>query len=224
MYIVIAGAGLVGCGLAERLVEGRHDVVVVDVNRDVCEDLASRTGALVLNGSATDIDTLEQAGIDRADAAIATMRVDADNLAFATLARSYDVPRIIARMRDPRYGSAYEKAGVEATIHIVDVFVNQLLLLIDEPHLREIATFGGGKASIAVDTVPENARVSGQTVSQIAADPHFPSECVISGICRADTQEFVIPRGQAEIFAGDRVFLAADRANMRKATKFLHRH
>jgi trk system potassium uptake protein TrkA len=223
MYIVIAGAGLVGKGLAARLAAARNDVVVVDQEKQVCEELASSIGALVLCGSATDISVLEQAGVEKADVAVGTMRNDADNLAFALLAKSFDVPRIIARMRDPRYESAYRQAGVAATSHIVDVFVNQLLLEIDEPHLRQIAVFGGGNASIVVDTVPEGAAVSGKSVSEIAADPDFPSECVITGIYRRDTQDFIIPRGSAEIREGDRVFLVAGRGNLRKASKFLHR-
>ena len=36
MYIVIAGAGLIGGGLAEELAAARHDVVVVERDRDVC--------------------------------------------------------------------------------------------------------------------------------------------------------------------------------------------
>jgi trk system potassium uptake protein TrkA len=223
MYIIVSGAGLVGANLAARLDEARHDVVVIDQSRDVCERLAAGTGALVVCGNATDIDILKQAGIERADVAVATMRVDADNLAFALLAKSFDVPQIVARMRDPRYEAAYAKAGVSATSRIVDVFVNQLLLEIDEPHLRQIATFGAGEASIVVDTVPQGAAVSGKTISEIAGDEGFPAECVISGVYRPDTKDFAIPRGPTKVEAGDRVFLVARLRDLRRASKFLHR-
>jgi len=223
MYIVIAGAGLVGSGLAERLIEARHDVVVIDQDKAVCEWIASRLGVPALHGRSTDVDILEQAGIARADVGVGTTRVDADNLAFALLARSFDVPRVIARMRDPRYEAAYRRAGVTTTIHVSDVFINQLMLDIEEPHLRRVATFGAGKAAIVVDTVPEGALVSGQTVSQCAVDPEFPGDCVITGIYRAETQQFIIPRGSAEVRAGDRVFLVAEYATLRKASRFLHK-
>jgi len=223
VYIIIAGAGLVGGSLAGRLADAHHDVVVIDSDKAVCEQLATSIGALVLHGSATDIAVLEEAGISKAEVAVSTMRNDADNLAFALLAKSFEVPRVIARMRNPRYESAYKKAGVAATSHIVDVFVNQLLLEIDEPHLRQIAVFGAGNASIVVDSIPEGAAVSGMSVSEIAADPTFPSECVITGIYRRETSDFVIPRGSAEVREGDRVFLVAARADLRKASRFLHR-
>ncbi len=223
MYVVIAGAGLVGANLAERLVKERHDVVVVDHNAAVCEQVAAQTGALAMKGSASDVDVLEQAGMRRAEVAVSTLGSDADSLAFAVLARSFDVPRVIARMRDPRYKAAYETAGVTTTVHINEVFANQLLLEIEEPHLRPVATFGAGDASIVVDTVPERALVSGRTVSEIAAAPEFPAECVITGIYRPKTREFIIPRGSAEIREGDRVFLVAAHRDLRRASKYLHR-
>ncbi len=223
MYIVIAGAGLVGGGLAERLVEARHDVVIIDHDKSVCELLASHLGALSLHGSATDINVLEQAGIEKADVAVGTMHTDADNLAFSLLAKSFNVQRVVARMRNPRYAEAYKQAGVAATVRIVDVFVNQLLLEIEEPHLRQVATFGAGKASIVVDTITPDAAAVGMTVSQIAAEAGFPAECVITGIYRSGTGDFLIPRGSAQLLAGDRVFLVASRANLRRASKFLHK-
>lgn len=223
MYIVIAGAGLVGSGLAERLIASRHDVVVIDQDKGVCEWIASRLGALALHGRCTDIEVLEQAGISKADVAVGTTRADGDNLAFGLLARSYEVPRVIARMRDPRYEAAYRQAGMTTTIHVGDVFVNQLMLDIEEPHLRRVASFGAGGISIVVDTVPEGAIASGMTVGQVAARDDFPDECVITGLYRPSTQAFVIPRGGVEILAGDRVFLVAKHADLRKASKFLHR-
>jgi trk system potassium uptake protein TrkA len=223
MYIVIAGAGLVGHGLAERLLEARHDVVIVDKEKEVCELMASGLGVRAHHGIATDIEILEQAGTSKADVAVATMRADADNLAFSLLAKSFDVPRVIARMRNPRYEAAYKEAGVTTTVHVGDVFVNQLMLDIEEPHLRRLATFGAGKVAIVADTIPEAAAVSGRSVSEVAAEADFPDECVITGIYRPETQKFIIPRGSAELRGGDRVFLVAEYPNLRKASKFLHR-
>ncbi len=223
MYIVIAGAGLVGRGLAERLIEERHDVVVIDTDKALCEWIAASLGALAVHGSATDLDILDQARMGDADVAVGTMRADADNLAFALLAKSLGAPRVIARMRDVRYQRAYEEAGVTTTIHVADVFIKQLILEIEQPHLRPVATFGAGKASVVVDTIPDNAAVAGMTISAIAADPDFPAKCVITGIYRPGPQEFVVPRGSAEIHSGDRVFLVAEFANLRRASKFLRR-
>ncbi len=53
MYILIAGGGLVGKGLAKSLHEAKHDVVIIDSCEDVCKDLYTSTGAVTITGSAT---------------------------------------------------------------------------------------------------------------------------------------------------------------------------
>ena len=223
MYVLIAGAGLVGGALARQLIESGHDVVVIEMEGGVCEQLAAQTGAMVFQGSATDISVLEQAGAKKADVAVGTMQQDADNLAFSLLAKSFDIPRVIARLRDQRYESAYKQAGVNTTIHIAGVFVNQLILEIEDPHLQRVATFGGGRASIVVDTIPEGSAIHGLTVSQVATAEGFPDKCIITGIYRPDKGDFLIPRGSAELLVGDRVFLVAVQKDLRKASKHLHK-
>jgi len=223
MYIVIAGGGLVGGSLARALVENRHDVVVVEREQSVCERVASRFGALSIHGTATNIEILEDAGIAKADVAVGALPFDADNLAFALLARNFEVPRVIARMRNPRYEAAYKIAGVTRVIDVSELFVRQLVLEIQQPSLRQVATFGGGKASIVVAVIPEGSPLHGESVKDICQHKGFPAECVIAGIYRQATEKFIFPRGAIELRTGDQVFLAADIANVQKAAEFLQR-
>lgn len=222
MYVIIAGAGLVGRGLTERLVKGRHDVVVIDVDREVCETVYREYGAVSVNGDATDIEVLEDAGIEKADVAVALMRRDADNLAFTLLANNFGVGRIVVRMRNTKYKEAYQAAGVTKIIDIIDLFLDQLVVEIEQPQLRRAATLGGGKASITIMKIPENSQSVGKTIAEITQDKSFPAQCVISGIYREnEKEEFIIPRGNRKIQAGDRIFLVATSQDMRKAAQYL---
>ena len=223
MYVVIAGGGVLGSSLARRLVEGRHDVVVIERDPAVCDRVASRIGALTICGTATSIETLEEAGIERADVAVGAMPVDADNLAFALLARNFEVPRIMARMRNPRYETAYKLAGVTSCINISGLFVDHLALEIEQPKVRQVATFGGAKATIVVVAVPEGSPADGKTVQAVAQDKRFPEGCVIAGIYRKGEEKFIFPRGAAEMRAGDEVFLVADANQVSRAANFILR-
>ena len=223
MYIVIAGGGVLGGSLARKLVEGRHDVVVIERDKAVCETVAARIGALAIQGTATNIETLDEAGMSKADVAVGALPTDGDNLAFTLLARNFEVPRIMARMRNPRYETAYRIAGVSKCINISEFFVSQLVLEIEQPHLHQVATFGSGKAAIVVATIPDGSLANGKTVKDIAQDEQFPKECVIAGIFRKQSEEFIFPRGGIQVLAGDQVFLAADTANIRRAAQFLQR-
>jgi len=223
MYIVIAGGGLFGQGLAGRLIEARHDVVVIERDRLVCEQISSKVGALAINGSATSIETLEDAGVGKAEVAVGALRNDAGNLAFAVLARSFEVPRVIVRMRSSQYESAYKLAGVFRAHNVSDMFIRQVALEIEQPSIHQVATFEDGKASIVVLKIPEGASVDGKTVEKIAADKGFPNECVLAGILKGEQEDFHIPRGPTQINSGDKVFLVADIENVRKAAEFLQR-
>lgn len=221
MRIVIAGAGLVGGGLAARLAAGKHDVVVIDADREVCERVYTRTGVTTIHGSATSIGTLEEAELDRADCAAAVMRRDADNLCFTVLARNMGVPRISVRMRDPRYEDAYKLAGATRVLNIVGLYLNQFVWEIEDPAMREVATFGEGNASIVFAKVSAESRAAGRTVAEVAQDADFPADCVMAGIFRPATGEFIIPRGNVTIEAEDRVYLAAGSEDISRAVRYL---
>jgi Trk K+ transport system NAD-binding subunit len=111
MYVVVAGAGHMGTLLVSRLVAAGHETAVIDVDRAVTERLYAEQGIVVFTGSATDVNVLDQAGIKRADVAVAMTGRDADNLAFCLLARYYGVPRVLARMLNPQYQVPYRLVG-----------------------------------------------------------------------------------------------------------------
>jgi len=219
MYIVIAGAGLVGRGLTRRLVNNKHDVVVVDSNEEVCDRIYQEYGAVAVNGDATDVNVLEEAELYRADVSVATMRRDADNLSFSLLADNYGVSRIFARMRNVKYEEAYRAAGVTDVINIVDLYLDQFTMEIEHPKLQRVATLGGGAASIVIVSVPEDSSGAGETIAEITQAKNFPQDCVIAGIYRED--EFIIPRGKRTILSGDRVFLAAATNDIEGAARYL---
>jgi trk system potassium uptake protein TrkA len=64
-------------------------------------------------GTALEIDALTSAGIDRADAFIASTDGDNTNIVIAQIAkRRFNVPTVIARILDPLRAEWYEKQGV----------------------------------------------------------------------------------------------------------------
>ncbi len=221
MYIVIAGVGTVGEGLAAKLVQSRHDVVIIDVRKEVCDELAAHHGVIAVHGSATDIRVLEDADLRKADVAVALMRSDADNLAYTLLAKDFEVPRIIVRMRDSRYRTAFEKAGATNIVSPADIFVENLILDIEQPDFVRVATLGGGKASVVIVKIPKDSRADGKTIAEITREEEFPRDCVVAGIYRSETNKLIIPRGESKLEVGDSMFLVADARDIRKAANYL---
>ncbi len=221
MYIVVAGGGMIGGGLVRRLLDNKHDVVLIDQDKEACDKLYAETGVVAVNGNVTSIEALNDAGVRKADVVVATTGSDANNLACAILAKSFDVSQIIVRMRDPAYKNAYRVAGASTIVRVTDLMVSQMMMDIENPEVRRITTIGGGKADIFIVIVPERAKVAGKSVEDIVGSRHFPSQCVFIAVYNKQTEEFSIPRGQQVINEGDELFLISTVDNIKKAVDFL---
>ena len=221
MYVLVAGAGIIGQEITKVLTENKHDVVVIDKDPDVCESIYADTGALTINGNATDIHILEKAGARKADVILCLMHQSADNIACALLARSLGIPRIVSRLRNPRYEEAYKLAGVTSIVRMADLLVNQIIMEIEQPKVRKIMTLGGGKAEIYAAKVPKGAKIAGMTIKEVAQKKNFPSECLFVGLYKEEKGEFLIPRGSHVVDEGDMVFLLSRSKFIKKATDLI---
>lgn len=223
MYIIVVGAGIIGAQITKMLVDNKHDVVVIDIDPDVCESVAAETGALTIVGNATQIDVLEKAGAGRADSLLCLMHHAADNIACALLARSLGIPRIIARLRNPRYEEAYKLAGVTSIIRMADLLISQFMMEIEQPKVRKIMTLGGGSAQVYAVKIPQGAKNGGATVKEITAKRKFPKECGFVGIYKEEKGDFLIPRGNHVVEEDDTIFLVTKSQFIKQATDLLTR-
>jgi trk system potassium uptake protein TrkA len=220
MYIIIAGGGIAGRNLTKNLVQ-KHDVIVIEKEQSVAEKIYSRYGAVTVLGSATRIDILKEAGIEKCDIAIAVMRDDADNLSFSLLAKNFGVKKILVRMREPEYENAYQMAGATNIAATMELIVDRFITDIEEPDVRKVASLGDGKAEVSILTIPPESPISGMKISEIVSQKNFPENCVIAGIFDKAQDRYIVPRGNREIFAGNQVFLVASKDDMERAADFL---
>ena len=207
MRFVVAGAGVTGRRLAGKLADGRHDLVVIDLNRDLCEAISAEFGVVAICGNATDVSTLEGAEIERADVAVALMGSNADNLAFSLLTRGAGVERIIARMPNPKYRAAYESAGVTSILDVVGLFLDRLVLEIEHPPVHQVASIADGQGAIVWVTVADGAGVCNRPLDEVRADRRFPHGCAVSGLIRSEVDRLLFPSGRDRVLPGDRVLL-----------------
>jgi trk system potassium uptake protein TrkA len=221
MRIVIAGAGIVGRRLAARLSSGRHDVAVIDLNRELCDAVSAEYGVVAICGNATDIVILEEAEIAKADVAVALTGLSADNLAFSLLAYGAGVERIIARMPNPRYRTAYERAGVTSILDATGLFLDRLVLEIERPPVHQVATIADGQGVIVWITVAEGSAAGGRPLDELRADRRFPRGCMISGLLRADGEKLLFPTGRDRLLPGDQVLLVGTIDGVTRAADLL---
>lgn len=209
LNIIVAGAGLVGRELTRKLLDHKHDIVVIDISEEVCSNLYAETGALTVNGNATNLRTLKDAGIHRVDVLLCLMRKDVDNISCSILAKSLGVPRILARMRDPGYENAYKLSGVTNIVRVADLLLDQLMMEIEQPPVKRIMSLGGGDAYVYAVRIPEGASCVGRSVKDVAGASEFPRESLLMGIYQEENEKFHIPRGNYVLKENDTVFVIA---------------
>ena len=111
-HVLVCGYGHVGRAVVKALVAGGQPVVVIDVGQDNV-DAARQEGALAILGDADEDEILQQAGVTRATALVATVGSDAQNLYIAFAARRCnDHLRLVARAADPESKLNLEAAGL----------------------------------------------------------------------------------------------------------------
>ena len=221
MRIIVAGAGVIGFQIVKMLVENKHDVVVIDRDRETCELVYQETGAVILHGNATDIRLLEQAGVKHSEAIVCLVRNDADNIATAILAKSLGIPSVIALLRKPDYEEAYRSAGINHIISTTDILSHQILMEIEQPKVKKILSIGGGKAEIYAVEIPPESHCVGMAIRDITQEKKFPQDCVFVGIYHEDKETFSIPRGENKLHKWDTVFLVSNSQLIAQATNIL---
>jgi trk system potassium uptake protein len=217
MYVVIAGGGRIGRYTARDLDEKGHDVTVIERIAARCEDLVAETDVLVIEGDACDVQYLEQAHTDRADAFVATTHEDDDNLVACQLARiEFDVKRSISRVNSPKNVEIFEALGIEAvssTRLISELLENEFSV----GELIHLTSLKGGRVGLVELRIPDGI---GAPPARRVETITLPNEAILVCIFRGD--ETIIPHGDTVIEPGDEVVaLTTPELESRLATALL---
>ncbi len=116
MRVVILGCGRVGAMLAQLLTSEGHNVTIIDQDSDSFRRLGGdfpRSQTVIGNG--TDEDVLRRAGLEEADAFVATTNGDNRNIMAAEIARhTFGVHKVLCRIYDPIRQETYNGMGLQS--------------------------------------------------------------------------------------------------------------
>ena len=116
MFIVIVGGGKVGEYLAKRLSARKNNIVLIEKNENTAANLSEDLDkVIIIAGDGCDPKRLEEAKIERANVVAAVTGDDEDSLIICQLAKeTYKVPRVIARVNNPKNGPTFKDLGIDA--------------------------------------------------------------------------------------------------------------
>lgn len=202
MFVIIVGGGNTGAQLAAQLLEGGHQVKVIEDRASVLERLREEMPeGTVLPGDGSSPTVLEAAGIAEADVLAAVTGDDEANLVITTLGRfEFNVPRIIARINNPKNTWLFnEQMGVDVALSQSDILAK---LIAEEMSLGDMMTLlklRKGEYSIVEEKVHPQAVVAGKSLREIT----LPPECVFVAVLRKG--RLIVPKGDTILNPVDEV-------------------
>ncbi len=169
-HVILCGFGRVGRGTWEALRRREVDVVVVEAN-PTRADRARAVGARVVEGDATDNQTLRLAGIERASALIACVTDDADNLVVVLSAKSLvSTLHVVSRASEVSWESKLRLAGADRVVAPQVVGSERLAAMATEQTISDMfdVVVGGRAIEFTVEevVVGEKSDVVGRTIRE----------------------------------------------------------
>lgn len=197
MKTIIVGGGKIGFYLAKMLVERGYSVSIIESNKEQCRFCANNIAVEVTCGDGTDDDVLRACGAEKADAVIAVMGQDENNLICCQLAkRIFGVKKTVAKVNNPKNAETLTRLGVDIAISATDSIIQLMEHEVSTDAIKQLVRLNGG-ASLVEITLPQDYRFHGTPIMDIA----LPQECNIACITRGGNT--IIPRGRTTLQSGD---------------------
>ena len=216
MKIIIAGGGKIGHSVASILADEGHDITVIDHNSDRVSQLSNSLDVICFEGSATNAESLREAGAAEADLLLAATQHDEVNMVCGISARHLGARHVIARIRDPEYLS--QKAFLREALGL-DLIVNpdfecarEIARILRFPSAVRVDTFSKGSVEIVEYKVAEGSVLEGVQMKDLGAK--LGVRVLVSVVERG--KDAFIPNGAFTLQAGDRLSITGTVSELRR--------
>ncbi|MFB6135916.1 MAG: TrkA family potassium uptake protein [Halobacteriaceae archaeon] len=202
MYAIVVGAGRIGAPVVDLLTRSRHEVVVVERDPDVAERVGRDHDCLVVNADATVKETLVDAGVERADAVLATTDQDATNIMVLLLAQELDVPSLVSVVQNPEHMGLFRQIGANVIENPQRLIAEYLVRAVQRPSVKDFMHLAGD-AEVFEITVREGAPLAGTSLREAGEGGAIGDDVLVVAIERDGA--VLTPSGETTLRAGDLV-------------------
>ncbi|HAZ27223.1 TPA: TrkA family potassium uptake protein [Candidatus Acetothermia bacterium] len=200
MYMIVVGAGSIGCAIIDIAVRDRHNVAVIERDPKKADAISLRYDTRVINADAASAEILRAAGVERADALIATTHDDATNLMVIAAAGDLGVPTIVSVVNNREHADLFRRLGAHVMENPDVIVAEYLYHAARQPQVRDLVTLPGGAQLFRV-TITEKSPFVGTSLRKAGQRSLVPEGTLIAAIER--NGDLIIPSGETVIQAGD---------------------
>ncbi|KTB47740.1 K+ transport system, NAD-binding component [Dehalogenimonas alkenigignens] len=207
MYIIVAGGGRLGYSLTKALLNEGHELLLIEKNASVCDKINKELGSLCLRGDACETAIQTEAGTGRADMFIAVTGEDEDNLVACQVAKyRFNVPRTVARVRDPKNEDVFKKLGVDVTVNSTNIILERIEHEVPSHPMTHLFCISGDNRDFELLELRAAAGAAG--LGRPMNELDLPAKAVLGLVIRGGGKPFV-PRGDTVFMPGDQIIAVA---------------
>ena len=214
MKIIIAGAGEVGTHLAKLLARENFDTILLDEEPSKMKDLEANYDLMTFVGSPTSINTLTEAGVDKADLFIGVTPYESVNMTACMLATNLGAKKTLARIDNqeyllPKNREFFEKLGVDYLIYPEMLAAREIVESLKTSWLRQNLSFCKNALILLGIKIRTNSKILNQKFSTGVFDHN---KYRIVAIKR--NNQTIIPIGSDMVLANDIVYFITTPDNL----------
>jgi trk/ktr system potassium uptake protein len=201
MYVIVAGGGKVGANVARSLLRLRHEVTLIEQDRERFERLEEEFEHQVQRGDATELHVLERAGVARPpDLVLALTGDDEDNLVISQMAKEkYGVEKVIARVNDPRNQAHFDLLGISPTVCATSSILALVEHEVPEHDLIHLLELRQENLEIVEVQIDRDSPSAGKHIEAL----ELPDGARLISVMRSGRAEIAV--GSTQLLAGDQV-------------------
>jgi trk system potassium uptake protein TrkA len=176
-------------------------VLVLEKDIRICKTITDELGSVCFRGDGCEAATLAEVGTGRADMFVAVTGDDEDNLVACQVAKhKHNVPRTIARLRNPRNATLFKKLGVDVTISTTDIILEVIEREVPTHPVTQLLTLDE-KGLVIVDV---KITTESPTVGKMVKELSLPKESKLVLVIPSEGSAHV-PAANTVLQAGDQI-------------------
>ncbi len=213
--------------IASVLVEGKHEVTIVEPSDKVIEGIHRQLDVKTITGNATAPRVLREAEVGRADLILAVTNNDETNMLICFLAKELGASMTVGRVRNPEYSGYFVTAAksplaarkiVRPKTLGIDLIINPEIAVADEIvqllcglYASPVSNFADGRIQIGEFRIDQKS-----LVNKAIAKIKFPVPCVVAAIARG--AKTFVPSPNEVLQKDDHIYLLSSQESMNELT------
>lgn len=221
--VMIVGGGGIGHYLCEILLRsGSVNVKLIEKNPVRCEELADMMNDItIINGDASDKNTLLEAGLENSGAFVALTNLDEENILLSLFAKSVAKVKLITKINRIDFGDVINHLDLDTIIYPKNITSETIIRYVRAmkntmgSNVETLYNIIKGKVEAAEFIIKEDSPI----VNIPLMEMKFKEGVLVAAIMRE--RKVIIPHGQDSIQVGDAVVIVSNHLALHDITDIL---